>query len=204
MNDKNNHLNDKNDHLIVKNAVGFSQVLIGAMLSEPRVVVDGTLGNGHDLQRLMQIFPSIRLAFGFDIQMAAIQSAVKRLAPVPDGVELHLVNDCHSNYEKHLDRDISVDLFTYNLGYLPGGDKTVTTEHDTVLESLEKALTYLSYGGVISVVCYPGHPSGQLELHHLIDWSSNLEQKRYAVSNHRFANQVNNPPELIMIQRISL
>lgn len=51
-------------------------------------------------------------------------------------------------------------LVAFNLGYLPGGDKTLTTQSDTTLKALEAAKGILMDGGLISLVVYVGHPGG--------------------------------------------
>ena len=51
----------------------------------------------------------------------------------------------------------------FNLGYLPGNDHAVTTEAADTLEALEVAFGLIRPGGVLSVVCYPGHPAGASE-----------------------------------------
>lgn len=188
----------------MKNAVQLSQHLLSPLLKDSiQVVVDGTLGNGHDLGFIINTFPTIEKAYGFDIQLDAIQSAIKRLSPPPDGLTLNLIHDSHLNLTKHIPLDLKVDLFIYNLGYLPGGDKSITTQVNTVIESLECALQYLKIKSVMSIVCYPGHESGKIELDGILQWARKLNQKTYTVTHHQFINQVNHPPELIIIQQTS-
>lgn len=50
----------------------------------------------------------------------------------------------------------SVSVITYNLGYLPGGDKTITTNVETTLTSIEAACNLVVQGGLISIMCYRG------------------------------------------------
>lgn len=54
-------------------------------------------------------------------------------------------------------------MVCFNLGYLPGGDKGVTTASDSTLPALEAALEVLSPGGLLSMLCYTGHPGGREE-----------------------------------------
>lgn len=51
-------------------------------------------------------------------------------------------------------------LVAFNLGYLPGGDKTIITEPRTTLEALKVSKDILMPGGLISLVVYVGHPGG--------------------------------------------
>ena len=51
-------------------------------------------------------------------------------------------------------------LVAFNLGYLPGGDKTITTVSETTQLALEATKKILIPGGLISLVVYVGHPGG--------------------------------------------
>lgn len=52
-------------------------------------------------------------------------------------------------------------LVAFNLGYLPGGDKTVITTSKTTLPALQAASRILRSEGLISVMVYVGHPGGR-------------------------------------------
>lgn len=52
-------------------------------------------------------------------------------------------------------------LVAFNLGYLPGGDKTIITESQTTAEAFNVAMEILMPGGLISLVVYVGHPGGR-------------------------------------------
>ena len=67
----------------------------------------------------------------------------------------------------------------FNLGYLPGGDKSVTTLRTTTLEAIRKAVDKLTVGGVLTVTIYPGHPEGKIE-------GELIEEYLCALSNHDF------------------
>jgi hypothetical protein len=56
---------------------------------------------------------------------------------------------------------ISSRLVAFNLGCLPGGDKTVITVTRTPELALQTASRLLSSGGLISVLVYIGHPGGR-------------------------------------------
>ncbi|KAJ6917713.1 hypothetical protein NC652_019901 [Populus alba x Populus x berolinensis] len=61
-----------------------------------------------------------------------------------------------------------VRLVAFNLGYLPGGDKTITTVSETTQLALEAAKKILIPGGLISLVVYVGHPGGIHVLLHIV------------------------------------
>lgn len=45
----------------------------------------------------------------------------------------------------------------YNLGWLPGGDKSITTKLEDTLKSIEGAKPLVKHGGMISIMLYRGH-----------------------------------------------
>lgn len=55
-------------------------------------------------------------------------------------------------------------LVAFNLGYLPGGDKTILTSPRTTVAALHAACRVLQSGGLISVMVYIGHHGGRLIL----------------------------------------
>jgi hypothetical protein len=89
----------------------------------------------------------------------------------------------------------------YNLGYLPGGNKQITTEYNSLATSLEQAMVLLKPGGVISIVLYPGHDAGRIEKEKLLSFCEAIPSSEYAVLYSSLINQAGNPPELIIIQK---
>lgn len=94
-----------------------------------------------------------------------------------------------------------VSVIMYNLGYLPGSNKQITTTYSSTLASLEQALTMLKPGGVISIVLYPGHKAGRIEKEKLLSFCEVIPSSEYAVLCSRLVNQAGEPPELIIIQK---
>lgn len=45
-------------------------------------------------------------------------------------------------------------------GYLPGSDKATTTQAGSTLAAVEAACDVLKPGGLLSILCYTGHPGG--------------------------------------------
>ena len=58
----------------------------------------------------------------------------------------------------------------FNLGYLPGGDKSRITTARSTLAALNTALEFLAPEGVLTVVVYPGHPGGSEEAQAVHEW----------------------------------
>nr|CAB3464757.1 unnamed protein product [Digitaria exilis] len=83
----------------------------------------------------------------------------KRKATERELVKLFAI--CHSRMEDIVPKDAPVRLVAFNLGYLPGGDKTLITVPRTTELALEAASRILSSGGLISILVYIGHEGGR-------------------------------------------
>jgi hypothetical protein len=88
----------------------------------------------------------------------------------------------------------------YNLGYLPGGDKNITTEVNSTINSIKVALKLLKDNGLMTICIYNGHSEGKLERDSLMRFLSTLSKKDYGVMLHNFFNRTN-APELMVIEK---
>ena len=95
----------------------------------------------------------------------------------------------------------SADIFRFNLGYLPGGDKSITTSTETTLDAIKAALEILNIDGVISITMYSGHEAGANEKARLLEFPKELDSHKYHVAYIGMHNQANNPPEILLITR---
>lgn len=64
-----------------------------------------------------------------------------------------------------------VVVIVFNLGYLPGGDKGITTHTESTLCALREALKLLRVDGLLCVTIYWGHPSGREEREAILTWA---------------------------------
>ncbi len=155
-------------------------------------VIDATVGNGHDTIFLAQMVPEGKV-IGYDIQEKAIQNT-KELTKDFTNVELH--QESHENISQ-LEVNQNIALILFNLGYLPGGDKMITTKVKSTLNALKWGLKLLSDKGKILVVIYPGHPEGLKEQQAILKW---LEEENI---NYQIKRNTPNPeaPFLVIIPR---
>ncbi|MGB1260653.1 MAG: class I SAM-dependent methyltransferase [Akkermansiaceae bacterium] len=129
---------------------------ISAIVERGEVVMDATLGNGHDTLFLAQCVGERGRVIGFDVQQAAIDATRERLVSsgVPEAVyQLHLMS--HSRAGDVINEPCAAVMF--NLGYLPGAEKSTITQTKTTLEAIRAGLALLRDGGILTVMCYPGH-----------------------------------------------
>ena len=84
----------------------------------------------------------------------------------------------------------------------PGGDKSLTTRWETTLPALRAGLTVLRGGGLMTVVCYPGHAAGAEEANAVSRWVRTLDQVEVRVARYAFENVANAPPLLFALERL--
>ena len=161
------------------------------------IAIDATCGNGNDTLFLSQLLlsdPSSAI-FSFDIQPEAIHNTeiLLRRHLSPDHFRRVLLHR-----RSHLDLNAiplpySPRLIVYNLGYLPGGNKALTTQADTTLESIRLSLELLADDGALSITCYPGHEEGAREEKALLSFAEALPAKNWSVCFHRWINRPRSP-----------
>lgn len=180
--------------------VDFSHLLLAAHLRPGASAVDATAGNGHDTVFLArQVGPHGRI-YAFDIQKRALAETRCRLREVGLTERVVLIHDGHEKMREYVDEVVGGVVF--NLGYLPGGDKTIVTRPETTLAALDAALELLAPGGVVVFVVYTGHSGGKREGRELRSRAAQLPASRFQVLQQRFLNvRKSCPPELVAIRR---
>lgn len=180
------------------NAVKLAHRVIQKAVAEDDVVVDATCGNGHDTVFLARLVPRGRvLAFDKAEQAVANTSQMLAREGIQERVELY-----HRDF-----RDIPmmvespVKAVMFNLGFLPGGPRDTVTCAEESKAGVAGVLPLLAPGGVVTIVCYEGHPGGQDEANQIRNLANNLDQKLYEAVEMRFINQVNQPPVLIAVYK---
>lgn len=151
--------------------VSWSHVLAREILRPGDLAVDLTAGRGRDTRLLAETVGLSGQVLAFDIQPKAeaatkqnlqqsgyqpVSLPVGQAMPAVPGI--FLVLGCHSNLFRAIAGGARVVMA--NLGYLPGGDRTVATRARTTLAALEQALQILERGGRLIVTTYPGHAGG--------------------------------------------
>ena len=80
-------------------------------------------------------------------------------------------------------------LILFNLGYLPGGNKSITTNHKIVINVVKKGLNMLNNKGIILVVCYP-HKEGKKESKTLLKY---LDDNKITYKIYKNTDNINAP-----------
>lgn len=172
-------------------------------LSQGDWAIDATCGNGKDTLFLAELLaPLSGGLIALDIQESAIMNTKalleKQLSPAHQAT-VHLYHQSHETFPE-IAHDKQIKIIIYNLGYLPRGNKSLTTLTSTTLVSVKNALSLLISQGLLSITCYPGHLEGAREEEALLEWSRHLDPKLYSVCHLRWQNRKESP-SLLMIQK---
>jgi len=183
----------------LESAVSFTRTYLDHHLKPGWVCIDATLGHGNDLLYMSDMVGPQGRVVGFDIQKDAIDSSADMLKKKAQYQNYDLVHAGHETMADHVEGP--VDFIIFNLGYLPKGDKTITTKETTTLEAIKAGLGLLRQHGLLWLVIYSGHEAGQLEARALEAYASQLEQKNYSVMKMQAINQANRPPYILAIEK---
>ena len=173
--------------------IPFAHSLLRAHIREGDCVMDGTAGNGHDTLLLAQCVGEAGRVFAFDIQAAAIEATRARLAE--DGLlpRVTLIQDGHQHATQYIRPPLRAAVF--NFGYLPHGDKNITTLSETSVAAVQAALDLL-----IAVV-YHGHEAGKAEKAALLDYFAALPARRFRVLRYGHVNRLNAAPFVVAVEK---
>ena len=185
------------DPLSLPTSVDFAHFLTEKRVGAGDWVVDGTAGNGHDTLFLAQLVGSTGRVFAFDLQAAAIDSTRIRLREAGCLGVCTLIHAGHETLAQRLPAEAKGRLAAclFNLGWLPGFDKTCITRTETTLLALRAALDWLRPGGLLTVVVYPGHAGGDEESQAIAAWAAGLPSNAHEVRLYRPANRAGKSPE---------
>lgn len=181
---------------IINNPVKLSHYLIENRVENNIRACDMTAGNGNDSKFILDK-KTPKILYAFDIQKLSQERCEKLIGQMDN---FKFILDDHKNIEKYIEEKI--DLFIYNLGFLPKGDKSITTNYKSVIQSLKSCLDLLNENGLILITFYTGHEEGKNEEKYVGEFLKNLDQKTFQVIKYNFYNQINNPPFLVSIRKV--
>jgi tRNA G37 N-methylase Trm5 len=181
----------------------FARTLLRSFCKEGDIVIDATCGNGNDTLFLSKQVGEEGKVYAFDIQTQAIEKSKQRLT---DNLADHNVTFFHASHDemmnllpKTVTGQVSAAIF--NLGYLPGSDKSITTKGSSTIDAIKQLLHILKPEGIIILVIYYGHEEGKREKDQVLDYVKNLNQNEVHVLQYEFINQKNDPPFVVAIEK---
>ncbi|MDO5059801.1 MAG: class I SAM-dependent methyltransferase, partial [Neisseria sp.] len=123
----------------------FAHQLLRAHLREGDTALDGTAGNGHDTLLLAECVGRQGKVYAFDVQQAALATTEGRLNNAGLRHRVELIAAGHERAAEFVPQGIAAAVF--NFGWLPGSDKSITTQAETSVAALQAAVSLLKNGG---------------------------------------------------------
>ncbi len=163
------------------------------------IVVDATMGNGHDTERLAELVGETGHVYAFDVQEQAVQNTRERLEKAGLSARATLYLESHEHLTERVPAPVRAVMF--NLGWLPGGDKSITTHLSSTQKAVEGALSVLAPMGVLCICVYPGHDEGMRELAHLKEYFASLDPRYFNCLMQTFINAGEGAPQCFIIQK---
>ncbi|AMK78356.1 SAM-dependent methyltransferase [Methylomonas methanica] len=181
----------------------FAHDIVGSYLEPGDIALDATLGNGHDTVFLARSVGAGGHVLGFDIQQQALINSYQRLLQHDLQRRVTLCRASHADMLSHIPEQWHgrVRAVMFNLGYLPGADKTVITRIESTLAALDAACGLLAPRAVITVLAYPGHSGGDLETEQLAAWCRQLDETRFASEVVLSSHDKPSAPRLFVIRK---
>jgi predicted methyltransferase len=173
----------------------LAQDAVDKILDAGSLAIDATVGNGHDTLFLAgRVAPQGRV-IGFDVQAdAVVKTRARLVASQLDAVaEVHLCGHERMLEQVPTDWIGRVAAVMFNLGYLPGGDKTRITRGETTVAALDQALRLLRPRGLLSLLLYRGHAGAQGESDAVLEWLDRLP------ATHRIERHESPGPVLFLV-----
>lgn len=176
-----------------------AQQAVAMVLHDGARAIDATMGNGHDTSFLAgRVAPTGRV-IAFDIQPAAVAATRQRVsqAGLMENVDLRRVGHQHLASCIPADWPGTVSAVMFNLGYLPGGDRTCVTRARTTCAALTQAIGVLRPGGMLSLLVYRGHAGADPEVRAVRQWLAGLSDA------YRLREQMSPGPVLYLVTRLT-
>jgi predicted methyltransferase len=168
--------------------------------------LDATVGNGFDTAFLAECVGENGMVIGFDVQ--DMSNAAQNLAQAGTLGRVRLLQQGHETILQALGDILppsqilsGFQAIMFNLGYLPHGDKSLTTRTETTRTALQQSAQLLAFGGILTIICYPAHDGGGDEAAAVIAWAKGLPSEEFGVSHTRVLNKHGLPPELLTVYK---
>ncbi len=177
-----------------------AQHLIKPHLSSGDLAIDATAGNGHDTVFLSQSVGPTGKVFAFDLQSRAIEKSRKRLEAA-NCENVVFFQQCHAEIEQFVPEEHhgSIAAIMFNLGYLPGFDRSFITQTPSTKLAIESSLRMLRNKGILTVLAYTGHPGGLEEAIMAEMLLQSLSRKEFTVKS--IASPQVHSPRLFVVTR---
>jgi predicted methyltransferase len=165
--------------VMTKRLTEIAHALIAEVAAPGDCVIDATMGNGYDTLFLAQHVGHRGHVYALDIQQQALEQTAARLLQEEVRRHVTLIRGNHARMLDLLPGSMhgKASAVVFNLGYLPGGEKSITTSAESTLGALDAALELLRPGGIISLLVYVGHAGGEEEHRAILHWLEEVRRR---------------------------
>lgn len=177
--------------MAVVDLLSMHKQFLASHIASGGTVADFTMGNGHDTLWLAEQVGATGHVYAFDIQERALEQTKARLRSAGVEERCTLILDSHANAGQYIHEPLCASVF--NLGWLPGSDRSLTTRHESTLLAVDTAIRLCSPDGIVLIAVYPGHSEGELEGKLLSEKLSSLDRRSFSVSLFRIINSPTSP-----------
>lgn len=160
-------------------------------IKEGATAVDYTMGNGHDTAFLSKAVGKDGRVYAFDLQESAMVSTAGNLAREGCPANYKLICASHHRVKEFVHEPVKIGMF--NLGYLPGGDKRITTLRETTLAAVKAAIELMDNDAALLIAVYPGHEEGEIEGKLLEELFTTYSRYKYCIGKFRLCNSPTSP-----------
>lgn len=176
--------------------------LLAELSLEGQTVIDATAGNGHDTLFLAQCTGPRGKVYAIDIQPDAIQKTTQRLTEAGHK-NIEYLTDSHAYLLQLLPEELigEIAVITFNLGYLPGGNKSATTRIDSTQQAFAASAELLKPSGLLTILAYTGHPGGAQEAAAVHEMASQLPAEEYTFHEQPSGELKPGSPRLFIIRK---
>ncbi len=186
----------------MKQIIPFAHDYLKSSVQQGEIVVDATLGNGHDSLLLSEIVGENGRVIAFDIQEEAIETS-KALFKSHGKTNIHCFLKGHEQAEKALTelnvKEIGGAIF--NLGYLPNSNHEITTEGKTTIAAFEQLFKRLKRKRYIVFVVYPGHAEGKREKNELLSYFKQFPSSTADIITYQLVNRSDKAPFVVAVYK---
>jgi predicted methyltransferase len=177
-----------------------AHLAVRAVLQPGEVAIDATAGNGHDTRFLLDCVGLKGRVFAFDIIPEALAQTSKKIGHAKNVV---LIKQDHAKMREAIPSVYHgrIGAIMFNLGYLPGGNKLVTTQADSTVRALAASLELLRPGGVLTILAYTGHPGGREEAEAVEGLLEKLSQTIFNVRKVQGESDSATAPQLFVVHK---
>ncbi len=187
-----------NNQTTLRGPVPLTHLMAFNFIKPGDYAVDATCGNGKDTLVLARLVGNNGHVWGFDVQIEALERTGERLKA--EGLEQRVtLHNCgHELLATYIGKPVAMVIF--NLGWLPGGDRSIITSSSTTIPALKAGLQLLKSNGLLIITCYPGHSGGDQETDNVLSWAEQLPPQQYHVWRMGQINVSSNAPFCLIIQ----